>query len=88
MNLASWDYSLNLCLFLLVSSEFPPIRNEQERIDYKHDFDREHQEYKDLQAEMDAINKDLSKADKLLDELEEGSPQYLVRAYWKNTTQP
>lgn len=61
-------------------SEFPPIANEQERSDYKRIFDREHQEYKDLQAELDTINKDLSNVDKELDELQEGSPQYLVRA--------
>lgn len=70
---------LNHRLFLLVFSEYPPITNEQVRTDYKQEFDREHQEYKDLQAELDAINKDLSKVDKELDELEEGSPQYLVR---------
>lgn len=57
-------------------SEFPPIENEQERTDYRREFDREHQEYKDLQAELDAINKNLSEVDKELDELEEGSPQY------------
>lgn len=60
-------------------SEFPPIANEQERSDYKRIFDREHQEYKDLQAELDNINKDLSNVDRELDELQEGSPQYLVR---------
>lgn len=84
-NVTFWDYYLNRCLFVLVSSEFPPITNEQKRTDYKHEFDREHQEYKDLQAELDAINRDLSKLDKELDGLEEGSPQYLVRAYRKNT---
>lgn len=30
---------------------------------------------------MDAINKNLSETDKKLDELEEGSPQFLVRTY-------
>lgn len=58
-------------------SEFPPIANEQERNNYKREFDRDHQEYKDLQAELDAVNKNLSAVDKELDELEEGSPQYL-----------
>ncbi|XP_023276945.1 occludin-like [Seriola lalandi dorsalis] len=58
-------------------SEFPPIANEQERNDYKREFDRDHLEYKDLQAELDAINKNLSEVDRELDELEEGSPQYL-----------
>lgn len=61
-------------------SEFPPIANEPQRSNYKHEFDRDHQEYKDLQAELDAINKNLSDVDRELDELQEGSPQYLVRA--------
>ncbi|XP_044189431.1 occludin [Thunnus albacares] len=58
-------------------SEFPPIANEQERNDYKREFDRDHQEYKDMQAELDAINKNLAEVDRELDELQEGSPQYL-----------
>ncbi|KAM9338314.1 occludin [Symphorus nematophorus] len=58
-------------------SEFPPIANEQERNHYKREFDRDHQEYKDLQAELDAINKKLSDVDRELDDLQEGSPQYL-----------
>ncbi|CAN9504567.1 unnamed protein product [Ophioblennius macclurei] len=58
-------------------SEFRPITNEAERNDYKREFDRDHQEYKDLQAELDAINKNLSDVDRELDQLEEGSPQYL-----------
>lgn len=60
-------------------SEFPPITNEHQRSNYKHEFDRDHKEYKDLQAELDGINKYLSDVDRELDELEEGSPQYLVR---------
>lgn len=59
------------------SSEFPPVANEQERNDYKREFDRDHQEYKDLQAELDAINRKLSDVDRELDDLQEGSPQYL-----------
>ncbi|XP_010772525.1 occludin, partial [Notothenia coriiceps] len=58
-------------------SEYPPIRNEVERNDYKRNFDREHQEYKDLQAELDALNKGLSDLDRELDDLQEGSPQFL-----------
>ncbi|XP_036972528.1 occludin [Acanthopagrus latus] len=58
-------------------SEFPPITNEQQRNDFKREFDRDHQEYKDLQAELDAINKNLSDVDRELDDLQEGSPQYL-----------
>ncbi|XP_062269290.1 uncharacterized protein marveld2a [Platichthys flesus] len=58
-------------------SEVSPITNEKERNDCKREFDREHQEYKDLQSELDIINKNLSEVDRELDELEEGSPQYL-----------
>lgn len=64
----------------LSPSEFPPIANEQERNNYKREFDRDHQEYKDLQAELDAINSNLSGIDRELDDLQEGSPQYLVSA--------
>ncbi|KAF7643872.1 hypothetical protein LDENG_00231960, partial [Lucifuga dentata] len=58
-------------------SEFPPITSEQERTNYKQEFDRDHLKYKDLQAELDAINKNLSDMDRKLDELQEGSPAYL-----------
>ncbi|XP_061783372.1 occludin isoform X1 [Nerophis lumbriciformis] len=58
-------------------SEFPAIANEPQRNDYKREFDRDHQEYKDLQAELDAINKRLSDVDRELYDLPEGSPQYL-----------
>ncbi|MBN3324166.1 OCLN protein, partial [Atractosteus spatula] len=61
----------------LCCSEFPPIASEQDRQDYKQEFDRDHLEYKKLQAEMDEVNKKLSEVDRELDELEEGSPQYL-----------
>lgn len=52
--------------------------NEQERLNYKREFDRDHQEYKSLQAELDTINQDLADLDKELDRLTEGSPQFLV----------
>ncbi|XP_077353118.1 occludin isoform X2 [Festucalex cinctus] len=58
-------------------SEFPRIANEQERNEYKREFDRNHHEYKDLQAELDAVNKKLSDIDRELDGLRDGSPQYL-----------
>ncbi|KAM9306508.1 occludin [Pholidichthys leucotaenia] len=58
-------------------SEFPPITNEEQRNNYKREFDQDHQEYKDLQVELDTINKNLSDVDRELDQLEEGSPQYL-----------
>uniref|UniRef100_A0A8C1W7I0 Occludin n=1 Tax=Cyprinus carpio TaxID=7962 RepID=A0A8C1W7I0_CYPCA len=59
------------------SSEFPPIINNEERDDYKRLFDKDHQEYKELQAEMDQINKRLAEVDRELDDLQEGSPQFL-----------
>uniref|UniRef100_H2L4X0 Occludin a n=1 Tax=Oryzias latipes TaxID=8090 RepID=H2L4X0_ORYLA len=58
-------------------SEYPPIKNEQERNDYKREFDRDHQEYKNLQADLDKVNRRLSELDEELDQLEEGSPQFL-----------
>ncbi|XP_065120015.1 occludin [Paramisgurnus dabryanus] len=59
------------------SSEFPPIVNLDEREEYKHLFDQDLQEYKDLQAEMDQINKRLAEVDRELDDLQQGSPQFL-----------
>ena len=59
-------------------SEFPRITNEDTRIAYKQEFDRDHQEYKDLQAELDSVNRKLSDVDKELDDLQPGSPQFLV----------
>uniref|UniRef100_A0A8C6MF01 Occludin b n=1 Tax=Nothobranchius furzeri TaxID=105023 RepID=A0A8C6MF01_NOTFU len=56
---------------------FPPIVDEQERLAYKREFDQEHVEYKNLQAELDAINQDLAEADRELDRHSEGSPQFL-----------
>ncbi|XP_048043555.1 occludin b isoform X2 [Megalobrama amblycephala] len=57
--------------------EYPPIINEQERLEYKREFDRDHMEYKHLQAELDDINQGLADADRELDRLQEGSPQFL-----------
>lgn len=59
------------------SGLFPPIVDEQERLGYKREFDRDHQEYKTLQAELDAINQDLFALDRELDQHAEGSPQFL-----------
>lgn len=60
-------------------SDFPPIADDNEREDYKRQFDRDHQEYKSLQAELDEINKRLAEVDRELDELQEGTQPYLVR---------
>lgn len=57
---------------------FPSIVDEQERLNYKREFDRDHQEYKSLQAELDSINQDLADLDRELDRHPEGSPQFLV----------
>ncbi|XP_063068821.1 uncharacterized protein marveld2a [Engraulis encrasicolus] len=59
------------------SSEFPPIEYEHERDEYKRVFDDDHLEYKELQAELDAINKKMAEVDRELDDLPEGSPQFL-----------
>ncbi|XP_030647800.1 occludin b [Chanos chanos] len=58
-------------------SEYPPIVSDDERLDYKRDFDHDHMEYKRLQAELDDINMGLLEVDRELDRLQEGSPQYL-----------
>lgn len=78
LHLFSLDH-LSLPLLSQFTREYPRIANEKERNDYKQDFDRDHQEYKDLQAELDGINKNLADVDRELDDLQEGSPQYLVR---------
>jgi len=57
--------------------EYPPIPSEQQRVAYKQEFDRDHQEYKELQAELDVLNKNLAEVDRELDDLQEGSPQFL-----------
>lgn len=56
---------------------FPSIVDEQERLNYKREFDLDHQEYKSLQAELDAINQDLADLNRELDRHPEGSPQFL-----------
>ncbi|KAI3372407.1 hypothetical protein L3Q82_022686 [Scortum barcoo] len=56
---------------------FPPIVDELERLNYKREFDRDHQEYKSLQAELDSINQDLADLNRQLGRHPEGSPQFL-----------
>ncbi|TKS78112.1 Occludin [Collichthys lucidus] len=56
---------------------FPSIVDEQERLNYKREFDQDHQEYKNLQAELDSINQDLADLDEELGRHPEGSPQFL-----------
>lgn len=57
---------------------FPSIVDEQERLTYKQEFDRDHQEYKSLQAELDNMNQNLADLDRAMDRHPEGSPQFLV----------
>lgn len=57
---------------------FPAIVDEQERLSYKREFERDHQEYKSLQAELDDLNLSLVDLDKELNRHPEGSPQFLV----------
>ncbi|XP_051963904.1 occludin b [Xyrauchen texanus] len=58
-------------------NEYPPIIDENERLEYKKDFDRDYMEYKRLQAELDDINQGLADVDKELDVLQEGSRQFM-----------
>ncbi|KAK7933698.1 hypothetical protein WMY93_004594 [Mugilogobius chulae] len=55
----------------------PPILDEQQRLSYKREFDRDHQEYRGLQTELDQLNQDLAELDRDLDRQQEGSPQFL-----------
>lgn len=59
---------------------FPSIVDEQERLNYKLEFDQDHQEYKGLQAELDGINQDIADLESELGRHTEGSPQFLVSA--------
>lgn len=82
------DSDIIMSLSLSLShSEFPPILNETERVDYKREFDHNLMEYKRLQAELDDINQGLADVDRELDSLQEGSPQFLVSENWKKLIQ-
>lgn len=63
----------------VVCRAFPPIVDEEERLNYKREFDEDHQEYKSLQAELDNINQVLAQLDREMNTHAEGSPQFLVR---------
>ncbi|KAM8960818.1 occludin [Pelodytes ibericus] len=56
--------------------EYPPIMSDNQRQEYKRDFDAGLQEYKRLQAELDEITKSLSELDRELDEHPEHSQAY------------
>ncbi|XP_075694079.1 occludin [Rhinoderma darwinii] len=57
-------------------SEYPPIASDQQRQDYKREFDADLQEYKSLQAELEEVSKSMFQLDKELDEHPEGSQSY------------
>lgn len=57
-------------------SEYPPITSDQQRVDYKREFDADLQEYKRLQAELEEVTKSMVQLDKELDEHPEGSQSY------------
>uniref|UniRef100_A0A4W3HRI6 Occludin n=1 Tax=Callorhinchus milii TaxID=7868 RepID=A0A4W3HRI6_CALMI len=61
-------------------SQYPPITSDQQRQDYKREFDNDLQEYKRLQAELDQVNKQLSDLDKQLDKLPEETEEYQAAA--------
>lgn len=76
-------------IFFFIQSMFPAIVDEQERLSYKREFERDHQEYKSLQAELDDINLGLADLDKELNRHPEGSPQFLVSALgWQQEDGP
>lgn len=60
-------------------SEYPEIRKDAERQEYKREFDVDLREYKRLCAEMDDINDQLNKLSRQLDTLDDTSAKYQVR---------
>lgn len=60
-------------------SEYPEIRTDAERQEYKREFDVDLREYKRLCAEMDDINDRLNKLSRQLDTLDDTSAKYQVR---------
>lgn len=62
----------------VIYREFPSILDEEERLNYKQEFDQDHREYKSLQAELESINQELAKLDSQMNTHPEGSPQFLV----------
>lgn len=61
--------------------EYPPITSDQQRQLYKRSFDTGLQEYKSLQAELDEVNRELSRLDKELDDYREESAEYMVNSH-------
>ncbi|XP_067824741.1 uncharacterized protein [Heptranchias perlo] len=57
-------------------SLYPPITSDPIRQEYKREFDADHREYKQLCAEMDEINNQITFLSKRLDILSEDNPGY------------
>ncbi|XP_041085103.1 occludin-like [Polyodon spathula] len=57
-------------------SVYPPIRTDQERQEYKREFDSDLKVYKQLCAKMDDVNDQMNQLSRQLDSLQEDSPQY------------
>nr|XP_033784363.1 occludin isoform X2 [Geotrypetes seraphini] len=60
--------------------EYPHITSDQQRQEYKHEFDSGLQEYKKLQADLEEIHNILAQVDRELDDLPEESEAYKVAA--------
>ncbi|XP_037115397.1 occludin b isoform X2 [Syngnathus acus] len=56
---------------------FPSIVDEEERLNYKHEFEQDYHEYKRIQVELDNMNQKLAHLDRELDKHPDGSPQFL-----------
>ncbi|XP_072922343.1 occludin-like isoform X3 [Hemitrygon akajei] len=54
-----------------LESRYPPITSDQQRQEYKREFDSDLQQYKHLQGDLDEINKQFSQLDKQIDERED-----------------
>lgn len=70
----SADVRLSLCC-----SMYPEITSDEQRHDYKREFDADLREYKRLCADMDDINDQLNKLSRQLDTLDDSSAKYQVR---------
>lgn len=62
-----------------VCSLYPEITSDEQRHDYKREFDADLREYKRMCADMDDINDQLNKLSRQLDSLDDTSAKYQVR---------
>ncbi|XP_078252702.1 occludin b [Rhinoraja longicauda] len=63
-----------------LEGKYPPITSDQQRQDYKKEFDDDLQQYKRLQGEMDEINKKFSQLDKQIEKTEESEEYQNIAA--------